>query len=69
MSARTVRYLWEWGNTADGNYIGFSDSKIGFYGTTPVVQQSTASTATDAATVITLANALKVALDAYGLTA
>lgn len=64
-----VRWLWEWGITEDGNYIGKSDSKIGFYGTTPVAQQSTAATATDAATVITLANALKTALDSLGITA
>lgn len=34
------RYLWEWGNTVDGNYIGESSDKIGFYGTSPVSQQS-----------------------------
>lgn len=57
-------------NGPDGCCIGLSATeKVAFYGTTPVVQQSTAATATDAATVIVLANALKVATDALGLTA
>lgn len=57
-------------NKDDGCCIGLSSTeKVGFYGTTPVAQQSTAATATDAATVIVLANALKVALDALGITA
>lgn len=54
----------------DGTRLGQSASdKISFHGSTPVVQQSTAAAGTDAATTQALANAQKVALDAYGLTA
>lgn len=67
--ASKKRYLWEYGATEDGNYIGESGDKIGFYATTPVVQQSTAATATDLATALTLVNALKTASDNLGLTA
>jgi hypothetical protein len=68
--ASPYRYLWEMGTTDDGNYIGVSATdKIGLYGTTPVVQQSTAASATDLATAITLVNALKDACDNIGLTA
>ena len=57
-------------NGPDGMSMGLSATeKISFYGTTTVVQQATAAAGTDAATTQTLANALKVALDAYGLTA
>ena len=57
-------------NGPDGMSMGLSATeKISFYGTTTVVQQSTAAAGTDAATTQALANALKVALDAYGLTA
>jgi hypothetical protein len=36
------RYLWEFGepSNSDGNYIGTSSDKLGFYGTTPAAQQS-----------------------------
>lgn len=40
---------------------------IGFYGTTPVAQQSIAANGTDAATTQTLANDLKAKLKALGL--
>lgn len=57
-------------NPPDGMVIGASATeKVAFYGGTPVVQQSTAATATDAATTLTLANALKVALDNLAITA
>lgn len=64
-----VHYLWQFGNTPDGNYIGKSGDKLGFFGTTPAAQQTTSTTATDAATAITAVNALKTALDNLGLTA
>ena len=54
----------------DGCQIGgAATDKIGLYGTTPVVQQTTAAAGTDAATTQALANALKLALDNLGLTA
>jgi hypothetical protein len=40
----------------------------GFFGHAAVAQQATAATATDLATAITLANALKAALTNLGLT-
>ena len=46
-----------------------SSEKVGFFGATPVAQQSTAPTATDLTTAETLANALKTALDNLGITA
>lgn len=66
--ATAKRYLWEYGTTEDGNYIGKSGDKLGFYGATPVAQQATAATATDVATLITLTTALKTALTNLGLT-
>lgn len=45
------RYLWEYGSTEDGNYIGDSSDKLGFYGTTPVAKQAL----TNAAVVTTVA--------------
>ena len=54
----------------DGTVLGQSASdKIAFFGGTPVVQQATAPSGTDAATVQTLANALKTALDNLKFTA
>ena len=38
--AAVKTYLWEYGHTDDGNYIGESSDKLGFFGTTPVAQQS-----------------------------
>lgn len=67
--ASPKRYLWEYGTTQDGNYIGKTGDKIGFFGTTPAAQQTTAATATDAATTLTLTNAIKVALDNLGIMA
>ena len=42
---------------------------VGFFGTTPVVQQATIADATDAATAITQLNDVIAALAAYGLLA
>ena len=57
-------------NRPDGVCIGVSSSeKVAGYVSTPVAQQSTAATATDLATALTLVNALKTALDNFGLTA
>lgn len=54
----------------DGCLIGGAvTDKIGFYGTVPVVQQATVAAATDAATVITTANACRTALRNLGLMA
>ena len=54
----------------DGTVLGHSATeKIAFYDGTPVVQGSTAPVGTDAATTQTLANAIKVYLDAAGLLA
>jgi hypothetical protein len=62
-----VHYLGD--NRPDGTCIGKSSTeKVSFYGETPVVQQTTAATATDLATALTLVNALKTALDNIGIT-
>lgn len=54
----------------DGCQIGgAATDKIGFFGATPVVQQTTVAAATDAATVITTANACRTALRNLGLMA
>jgi hypothetical protein len=54
----------------DGACVGIAaTSKVGFYGATPVVQQSSAASATDLATAITLVNALKDAVENLGLAA
>lgn len=56
--------------TTDGYKVGEAvTDKVGFYGVTPVVQQASANqaVATDAASVIVLANALRAALVANGL--
>ena len=53
----------------DGLMIGYdANQKIGVYGTAPVAQRGNASqaAATDATTVITLANELRAALVALG---
>jgi hypothetical protein len=50
--ATAVRYLWEYGTTEDGNYIGTSSSKIGFYGTAPTAKQSL--TVTTVATTVSV---------------
>ncbi len=52
----------------DGTNMGQSTSDlIAFYGVANVAQPTGAATGTDAATVQTLGNAMKVALDALGL--
>ena len=58
----------------DGNDDGVSlgaaaTDKVGFFGTTPVVQEVAIADATDAATAITQVNAVIAALEAYGLLA
>ncbi len=70
----------------DGQMLGISGGKVGFYGTAPVAQQTTATavattapsagsgvwgftSSTQAEAVIAGINAIKVALDALGLTA
>jgi hypothetical protein len=55
--------------TSDGVFLGESGGKIGFLGTTPTAQRANASqaAATDAATVIVLANEIRAALVAFGL--
>lgn len=56
--------------SSDGCQIGgAATDKIGFFGATPVVQQTTVAVATDAATVITTANACRTALRNLGLMA
>ena len=53
-----------------GCMIGKSATeKVGFFGATPVVQQTTVAAATDAATCITTANACRTTLRNLGLMA
>lgn len=71
-STQTAIYLLN-GNAADGSLVASAGGKVGFYGTTPVVQagaitalvSTTASTADVAASV----NAIITALKNVGLTA
>jgi hypothetical protein len=54
----------------DGVIMGRSSgngSKIGFFGTTPVVKQTGAAVATDTTTSIVLTTAMRLALVNYGL--
>jgi hypothetical protein len=52
----------------DGTCIGQSSTdKVGFYGTTPVVQQALIADATDSATAITTVNSVIDVLVAVGL--
>jgi hypothetical protein len=56
--------------TPDGTNMGQSATdKIGFYGTTAVVQATIAAAGTDAATTQALANDLRTKLAALGLVA
>lgn len=54
--------------TLRGLVFGSSSGKLGFFGKTAVVQQTTAPTATILSDTITLVNALKLALTNLGLT-
>lgn len=55
---------------SDGTKVGQSATdKLGFYGTTPVVQPAGIADATDAATAITKCNAVISALETLGLIA
>ena len=57
-------------NATTGTKIGTAvTQKIGFWNATPVVQQAHIAAATDAATVITRANAIILALETEGLLA
>lgn len=59
--ASPKRYLWEYGSTVDGNYIGKSGDKIGFYGTTPASQPSGANQAAVTTSVTTTATTTNLA--------
>ena len=67
--ADQARYIHEIDTFPDGKCLCAAGSKTSIYGATPVAQQSTAATATDLATALTLVNALKTAVDNFGLTA
>lgn len=55
---------------SDGVNIGRdANDKVGFHGTTPVVQQARVADATDAATAITSLNSVIDVLIAYGMMA
>jgi len=57
------------GNDA-GTILGQSATdKVGFFGATPVVQQTTIADATDSATAITTVNSVIAKLEALGLLA
>ena len=47
--------------------IASASGKVGFFGTAPVVEQTIAAAATDAATTQALANSIRDILLAYGL--
>lgn len=71
-STQTVNYLLN-GNASDGALIGISTGKVGFYGTTPVVQAgaitplvSTTASTTDVCAAV---NSIITALKNVGLTA
>lgn len=70
-STQTPVYLLN-GGAADGSLVALSGGKVGFYGTTPVVQASAITTVADTATGTALAtaiNAIITALKNVGLTA
>jgi hypothetical protein len=52
----------------DGDRLGVDGGKVGFYGATPVVQQTTNTAATDLATATAAIAAIKTALTNLGLT-
>jgi hypothetical protein len=47
--------------------VASANGKVGFFGTTPIVEQTIAAAATDAATTQALANSIRTILLAYGL--
>jgi len=62
-------YKFEGDECPDGVKIGAAaTSKIGFYGATPVVRQTTNTAATDLATATVAIAAIKTALTNLGLT-
>lgn len=70
-STQTPIYLLN-GGAADGSLVALSGGKVGFYGTTPVVQASAVTTISDTATgtaIATAVNAIITALKNVGLTA
>lgn len=69
-STQTPIYLLN-GGAADGSLVALSGGKVGFYGTTPVVQASAVTTISDTATgtaIATAVNAIITALKNVGLT-
>jgi hypothetical protein len=58
------------GNNKDDGVIigGITDSKIAFYGATPVVQATTVPAATDTSTLVTSVTAIILALKNIGIT-
>lgn len=70
-STQTAVYLLN-GNAADGSLIASSGGKVGFYGTTPVVQAGAITALTAApstAEYVAATNAIITALKNVGLTA
>lgn len=57
------------GRAGDTVQVAGTGGYVGFFGATPVAQQATVAAATDAATVITTANACRTALRNLGLMA
>lgn len=55
------------GSESWGTIIGMRASALGFFGTTPISKRAATADATDLATALTLVNALKADLVAYGL--
>lgn len=71
-STQTSNYLLN-GNASDGELISISGGKVGFYGTTPVVQAGAitalVSTTASTADVCAAVNSIITALKNVGLTA
>lgn len=70
-STQTTNYLFN-GNASDGVLLGIAAGKVGFYGTTPVVQASAITTIANDATgtaIATAVNAVITALKNIGITA
>lgn len=69
-SSQTPIYLLN-GGAADGSLVGAAGGKVGFYGTTPVVQANAITTISNSATgteIATAVNAIIAALQNTGLT-